>query len=84
MLFAPLLIRLFVIAAMGKRSRCNTPTMGQGTPKETEWEALSPGQPSDGMVDDGSVAGFDEHFSDFEELRDHEPEEVLSYMKLCS
>ena len=66
---------------MGKRARCKTPTVG----KESEWEALSLGQRSDGiMVDDGSVAGSDEHFSEFDDLRDEGPEEVPSYMKLCS
>ena len=41
---------------MGKRARCKTPTVGE----ESEWEALSPGQRSDGiMVDDGSVADAD-------------------------
>lgn len=63
---------------MGKKARCKTPTVGE----ESEWEALSPGQRPD--VDDGSVAGFDEHFSEFDDLRDEEPEEVPSYMKLCS
>ena len=74
------------IAAMGKRVRCKTTTMGQGTPRESEWAALSPiDELSDGMVDDASVASVDEHFSEFGDLRDDEPEEeVISYMKLCS
>ena len=63
---------------MGKKARCKNPTVGEGS----EWEALSPGQRSD--VDDGSVAGFDDVLSEFDDLRDEEPEEVPSYMKLCS
>ena len=82
MLFAPLLIRLFVLAAMGKRARSTTPTMGQGTPREAEWEALSP---IPEVVSEEEGFGSDgEHYSEFEELRDAEPDDVLSYEVICS
>ena len=56
--------------------------MGQGTPREAEWEALSP---IPEVVSEEEGFGSDgEHYSEFEELRDAEPDDVLSYEVICS